>query len=165
MSLLQYHALWIAIALSGIAVASGLITRWRLRRELRRHQAEQALEALADYCEWMASQRRAAAFQGEPPPDRSALARLCALQQAAFPELCGATVALLLVHGRMLDFLWRQQVLRERDPDAWLESDHDARFLALWREHGAVVHELAERLRAQAGVPLADAEPETVFPA
>jgi hypothetical protein len=161
MSLLQYHALWIAIALTGVALASGVITR-RLRR---REQAGQALEALAGYCEWLAAQRRATMFKGEPPPERSGLVRLCALQQAAFPQLCGATVALLLVHARMLDFLWRQQSLRDRDTDAWLESDHDARFLALWREHGAVVHELADRLRAQAGVPLVDAEPEAVFPA
>lgn len=165
MSLPLYHALWIAIALAGIAVASGVITHRLRRRDLRRDQAEQALEALARYCEWLAAQRRATAFQGEPPPDRSPLARLCALQQAAFPELCGATVALLLVHARMLDFLWRQQALRERDPDAWLESDHDAGFLVLWREHGAAVHALADHLRAQAGTPVADAEPEAVFPA
>jgi hypothetical protein len=165
MSLMQYHALWIAIALSGIAVASAVITQ-RLRvRELRRLQAEQALEALARYCEWLAAQRRVAVFQGEPPPERSPLVQLCALQQAAFPDLCGATVALLLVHARMLDFLWRQQSLREADAEAWLESDHDARFLALWREHGGVVHELADRLRQRAGVPLADAQPEAVFPA
>ncbi len=165
MSLLQYHALWIAIALSGIAVASAVITHRLRLRELRRLQAEQALEALARYCEWLAAQRRAAVFQGEPPAEQSALARLCALQQAAFPELCGATVALLLAHGRMLDFLWRQQVLRDGDTDAWLESDHDGRFLALWREHGAAVHQLADRLRERAGVPLDDAEPEAVFPA
>ena len=165
MSLLQYHALWIAIALSGIAVASAVITHRLRLRELRRLQAEQALDALAGYCEWVAAQRRAAVFQGEPPADRSALVRLCAVQQAAFPQLCGATVAVLLVHARMLDFLWRQQALRERDTDAWLESDHDARFLALWREHGAAVHQLADRLRERAGVPLADAQPEAVFPA
>lgn len=165
MSLLQYHALWIAIALSCIAVASGVITRWLGWRELRRSQAEQALQALASYCEWLAAQRRAAAFHGEPPPERSPLARLCELQQAAFPPLCGATIALLRVHARMLDFLWRQQLLREADTDAWLESDHDARFLALWREHGAAVHQLADRLRERAGVPLADAQPEAVFPA
>lgn len=165
MSLLQYHALWIAIALSGIAVASAVIAHRLRLRELRRLQAEQALEALARYCEWLAAQRRAAVFQGEPPAERSPLVQLCALQQAAFPELCGATVALLLVHARMLDFLWRQQSLRDGDTDAWLESDHDARFLALWREHGAAVHQLADRLRARAGVPLADAEPEAVFPA
>ncbi len=165
MSLLQYHALWIAIALSGIAVASAVIAHRLRLRELRRLQAEQALQALARYCEWLAAQRRAAVFQGEPAPGASALVRLCALQQSAFPELCGATVALLLVHARMLDFLWRQQWLRDGDTDAWLESDHDARFLALWREHGAAVHELAERLRERAGVPLADAQPEAVFPA
>jgi len=165
MSLLQYHALWIAIALSGIAVASAVITHRLRLRELRRLQAEQALEALARYCEWLAAQRRAAVFQGEPPPEGSALVRLCALQRSSFPQLCGPTVALLLVHARMLDFLWRQQALRDVDTDAWLESDHDARFLALWREHGAAVHELADRLRERAGVPLTDAQPEAVFPA
>ena len=165
MSLLQYHALWIAIALSGIAMASALITHRLRMRELRRLQAEQALEALARYCEWLAGQRRAPVFQGELPPERSPLVQLCALQQAAFPELGRPTVALLLVHARMLDFLWRQQGLRDGDTEAWLESDHDARFLALWREHGAAVHELAVRLRDRAGVPLADAEPEAVFPA
>lgn len=162
MTLMQYHALWVALALTGIAVASGLLTHHLRRRDLRRQQAEEALEALARYSEWLAAQRRAV-FQGERP--QPPLAQLCRIQQAGFPELAAALVALMQVHVLMLDFLWRQQALRDRDPEAWLESDHDGRFLALWREHCVAVHGLAERLRSAAGGPLVDAEPETVFPA
>lgn len=114
MSPLQYHALWIAIALAATAVASGVIARRLCLREVRRRQTEQALDALARYCEWLAAQRHAAVFQGEPPPERSALVRLCALQQAVFPQLCGAMLALLLAHARMLDFLATAAAARRR---------------------------------------------------
>lgn len=165
MSSLQYHALWLALALAGIAVASAVIS-WRLAwRDLRRRQAEVALDALARYSEWLASQRRTAAFTGDAQPQQSALAELVRLQQAAWPDLAGATVRLLEVHGRMIDFLWRQQQLRDRDPEAWLESDHDSSFLVRWREHRSAVHAMADQLRDKAGELAVDAEPESVFPA
>lgn len=165
MTPLLYHALWIAIALTAMAVAGGFVAR-RLRwRDLRRQKAEQALDALARYSEWLAAQRRVAEFQGDWPPGRSPLVELRMLQQAAFPELAAGMVQLLELHGRVLDFLWQQQLLRQRDPEAWLESDHDNRFMALWREHGLAVHQLAEWLRGLAGELLVDAEPESVYPA
>ncbi|WBY03255.1 hypothetical protein PE066_06900 [Ramlibacter tataouinensis] len=160
MSTLQYHAVWLALALAGSAVASGVIARRVSRDDRRRRQAEQALEALARYCEWLAAQRRTARFAG----DGSALVQLRQVQQAAFPELALAMVELLAVHARMLDFLWAQQQLRAADPEAWLESDHDSGFLALWGEHRLAVHRLAEQLRASAGELAVDAEPESVFP-
>ncbi|TFY97687.1 hypothetical protein [Ramlibacter humi] len=160
MTLPLYHALWIATALAVIAIASGFITRWLKLREFRRAQAEEALDALAGYSEWLAAQRRGTAFGG----DRSPLAQVRRCQQAAFPEFAPAMAALLALHARLLDFLWRQQLLRTRDPEAWLESDHDAQFMLLWSEHREAVHALAERLRQRAGEPLMDAEPESVYP-
>jgi hypothetical protein len=165
MSPLLYHALWMAIALAGIAVASAVIARRLRLREFRRERAEAALDALARYAEWLAAQRRTAGFHGDPPAGRSALVEVRRLQQAAFPELAAEFITVQEVHARMLDFLWRQQLLRTRDPEAWLESDHDQRFLILWDEHRATVHVLAERLRALVGELRVDAEPESVFPA
>jgi hypothetical protein len=97
--------------------------------------------------------------------ERSPLVQLRRAQQACFPELGAALVHLLEVHARALDFLWAQQLLRTRDLEAWLLSDHDARFMALWREHRAAVHGMADRLRALAGAGLLDSAPESVFPA
>jgi len=165
MSGLLYHATWIAVALAVIAGASAWLSRRRLLRDLRRQHGEDALEGLAAYAEWLAAQRRSGAFVGDRTDATAPLQRVRIAQQAAFPELAPALVQLLELHARLLDFLWRQQVLRTRDPEAWLESDHDGRFMALWREHRGVVHGIAERLRAQAGGPLVDAEPESVFPA
>jgi hypothetical protein len=165
MSNLLYHALWMAIALAGIAVASGLIARRLRLRDLRRRKAEETLDALARYSEWLGAQRRTANFQGDRSAETSALVQVRQLQQSAFPELSAATVQLVEMHARMLDFLWRQQLLQVRDPDGWLESDHDNRFMALWREHRVAVHRLADRLRSLAGELLVDAEPESVFPA
>jgi hypothetical protein len=162
---LLYHALWVAAALALIALASALIAR-RLRwSDLRRATAEQALDALARYSEWLALQRRTALFQGDRAAGSSPLAEVRRAQQASFPELAAALVPLLEVHARILDFLWQQQLLRTRDPEAWLESDHDARFMALWADQRLAVHGLAERLRRAAGEGLVDAEPESVFPA
>lgn len=164
MSALQYHALWLALALAIIAVASGVIARRLSWNELHRRQAEEALDALACYSEWLAVQRRAVRFAGDAPVAHSVLVQLRELQQAGFPQLAPATVDLLEVHARMLDFLWRQQHLRATDPEAWLESDHDSRFLALWREHQAAVHRLAAQLRERAGKLAVDAQPESVYP-
>ncbi|HZY19017.1 MAG TPA: hypothetical protein VFE82_11085 [Ramlibacter sp.] len=165
MSSVTYHALWLLGALALIALGSALITRHLRLREWRRQGAEDALEALARYCEWLAEQRRSAGFSLQRPGPADALAQLRSLQQARFPQLAPAMVQLLAVHARTLDFLWRQQLLRLNDPEAWLESDHDGRFMALWREHRAAVHALADLLRERAGGPLHDAEPESVFPA
>jgi hypothetical protein len=162
---LLYHATWIAVALAAIAGASFWLSRWRLLRDLRRQHAEDALEALAGYSEWLAMQRRHAAFQGDRIDPAAPLRRLRQLQQASFPELAPPLIELLELHARLLDFLWSQQVLRSRDPEAWLESDHDGRFMVLWREHQALVHGIAQRLRSRAGELLVDAEPESVFPA
>lgn len=164
MSALQYNVLWVAVVLAGIAAASAWIAWRQSRRELRRRQAEDALDALARYAEWVARQRRVVRFAGEDPSGHAALVQARRLQQSGFPELAPAMVGLLEAHAQMLDFLWRQQQLRAGDPEAWLESDHDGRFLALWREHQLAVHRLATQLRACAGALAVDAEPESVYP-
>ena len=162
---LLYHASWIAVALVLIAGASAWLSILARVRGTRRRHAEEALDALARYSEWLAAQRRHPQFQGDPLTATAPLARVRALQQACFPELAPSMVELLEVHARLVDFLWRQHVLRLRDPEGWLESDHDRRFMALWREHSQVVHGLAECLRSRAGGLLVDAEPESVYPA
>lgn len=160
---LLYHASWIAVALALIAGASAWLSRrWRLR-ETRRQAAEEALDALARYSEWLAAQRHGQ-FSGDRTDAAAPLARVRALQQASFPELAPVLVQLLELHARLLDFLWRQQLLQVRDPEGWLESDHDGRFMVLWREHRTLVHALAETLRRCVGELLVDAEPESVYP-
>jgi len=164
MSGLLYHALWVAIALLAAALASALLTRRAARLALRRDCARQALEALARQCEWLAAQRRNPGFDGEPRGASAPLGVLLRCQAQALPELATGTSALLQVHGRAIDFLWRQQLLRLRDPEAWLDSDHDRRFMDLWQDHQAAVQGLAEQLRAVAGSVEQDPEPEFVFP-
>lgn len=164
MSNFAYHALWLALALVAIGIASALITRHLRRRELRRVAAEEMLDALARYSEWMALQRRAVAFQDEPRGPQAPLEQARALGSRWFPELSAGLVELMAVHASLVEFLWGQQLLRLQDPEAWLESDHDRRFMELWRQHRLAVHRLADRLRLVAR-PLVDAEPESIFPA
>lgn len=122
------------------------------------------LDALASYSEWVAAQRRAVAFKGEPQGPDAPLEQARALGLALFPELAAGMLELLAQHEQLVNFLWRQQLLRLQDPELWLESDHDGRFMALWREHRLAVHRLADRLRLEAR-PVIDAEPESIFPA
>ncbi|HYE71462.1 MAG TPA: hypothetical protein VD932_08080 [Aquabacterium sp.] len=163
MSTLAYHAAWLAAALAGIAVASALIARHLRTRELRRLTAEDMLQALACYSEWVADQRRAPAFQGGAKGEPS-LDQAHALGRTWFPELSAAMAELAALHDELVDFLARQEALRLADPELWLESDHDGRFMALWREHRLRMHRVAERLRLAAR-PAIDAEPESIFPA
>ena len=40
-----------------------------------------------------------------------------------------------------------QQALRLQDPEAWLESDHDVRFLEQWRMLDVAVERMAQELK------------------
>ncbi len=164
MSPLAYHALWLSLVLAAVAVASAALTRHLLGREWRRIKAEELLDALAGYAEWVAVQRRAPVFQVDLPGRESPLKRARALCSASFPELAGEMDELLDLDAQLLRFLQRQDELRLRDPELWLESDHDRRFMALWAAQRAVVHRLADQLR-RAARPAIDPEPESIYPA
>lgn len=62
-------------------------------------------------------------------------------------------VEILIVHHRLVDFLWNQPLLHYKDPERWLESDHDSRFLALWRQHRQATGKVQIPLRSLAHVP------------
>lgn len=153
MSNLVYFSLWVVAALIAVALVSATIARNLRLREVRRLQALQLLDALDRYSEWVAGQRRATFFHGESEDEQTPLDEARQIQQGWFPELSGEMVELLGVHNRLLDFLWNQQLLRFKDPERWLESDHDSRFLALWRHHCHALEAVEARLRVLAHVP------------
>lgn len=163
MSKLVYFSLWLAAALIAIALISATIARKLRLREVRRHKALELLDALDRYSDWVASQRRAGLFQGEGETASSALEEARTIKQGWFPELSGDLVEILIVHNRLVDFLWNQQLLRLRDPEAWLESDHDKRFLELWRQHRYAAEGVQIKLRSLAHVQ--EPEPEEHQPA
>ena len=135
MSNIVYFSLWLVAALIAVALASATIARSLRLREVRRLKALELLDAIARYSEWVAAQRRASFFQGDGEGASLPLEQARQIKQGWFPELVGDMVEILIVHNRLVDFLWNQQLLRLKDPEGWLESDHDTRFLALWRQH------------------------------
>lgn len=135
MSNIVYFSLWLVAALIAVALASATIARSLRLREVRRLKALELLDALARYSEWVAAQRRASFFQGDGEGASLPLEQARQIKQGWFPELVGDMVEILIVHNRLVDFMWNQQLLRLKDPEGWLESDHDTRFLALWRQH------------------------------
>ena len=161
MSNIVYYGSWLLAALVCAAVASALITRGLARRELRRWRAEDMLVAVARYSEWLAAQQRNPCFDGERAAP-AAFRRARGLAAASFPELSPLMADLQAVHDRVIDFLWRQAVLRLRDPEAWLDTDHDGQFMALWRDHARTVQAIAQRLQAAAGGPLVPPHPDTM---
>jgi hypothetical protein len=146
MTHLLYFSLSLLVALIVIAFVSAAIAKHLRLREVRRRKALQLLEALARYSDWVASQRRAVFFCGEAHDD-SPLEEARTIDRGWFPELSGDMVEILIVHNRLVNFLWNQQLLRFKDPEAWLESDHDARFMELWRQHHHAVETVAAQLR------------------
>lgn len=150
-----YLAAWLLAALLAIAVLSWLLARFRRRQDMRRQQAQQFLQALQRYSEWVCSQRLAAVFQGEGAEAAAALDEACTIRVAWFPELAGDMAELLAVHSRILHFLATQQALWLRDPEHWLESDHDTRFLALWRQHRYALQALLAKLEQATSVRIA----------
>ncbi|MDB5882745.1 MAG: hypothetical protein JWP43_2623 [Ramlibacter sp.] len=159
MSNLEYYLLWLAGGLVLVAAVSAIITQ-RLRRSLmRRLKAVELLDALSRYSEWIAAQRRNLLFQGDVQEDASAVAEMRAIVQQWFPDLAAAAAQFFAVHARLVGFLSSQQALRLQDPEAWLESDHDVRFLEQWRELDAALERMAQELRALWDIAPAGPEP------
>jgi hypothetical protein len=154
-----YLALWLVALLAAIGVLSWLLARHKGRHDLRRIQAQRLLDVLQQYSEWVCAQRLAAVFQGEPPEAAEALDEACTIRMAWFPELAGDMAQLVAVHNRIINFLGTQQTLWLRDPEHWLESDHDKRFMALWRQHRFALQALQATLEQAASVRIGSAAP------
>jgi hypothetical protein len=122
-------------------------------------QAEHLLGALQRYSAWVCAQRLAAIFQGEGPEAAAALDEACTIRLAWFPELAGDMAELLAVHNRLISFLGTQQALWLRDPERWVDSDHDKRFMALWRQHRFALEALLAKVEQATSVRLQPAAP------
>lgn len=143
-----YLAACLLLALAGVAVLSWFLARHQRSHDLRRLQAERLLRCLQRYSDWVSAQRLAAVFQGEGKEAAAALDAACTLRLSWFPELAGDMAELLAVHNRLVNFLFNQQTLWLRDPEHWLESEHDKRFMALWRQHRFALEVLQAKLEA-----------------
>jgi len=152
-----YLALWLVALLVAIGILSWVLARAKARHDLRRIQAQRLLAAVQRYSQWVCAQRLAAVFQGEAPEAAEALDEACTIRLAWFPELAGDMAQLLAVHNRIVNFLGTQQALWLRDPEHWLESDHDKRFMALWRQHRIALLGLLARLEQVTSVRIAPA--------
>jgi hypothetical protein len=141
-----YLAACLVAALLAIGGLSWLLARYKRRHDLRRIQAQRLLHALQRYSEWVCAQRLAAVFQGEGAEAAAALDEACTIRVAWFPELAGDMAELLGMHNRLINFLSTQQQLWLRDPEHWLESEHDKRFMALWRQHRFALEALQAKL-------------------
>ncbi|MGV3570695.1 MAG: hypothetical protein ACO1PB_08850 [Ramlibacter sp.] len=153
-----YLAAWLLAALAVVGLISVWLTRYRRQYELRGAQARRLLQALQRYSDWVGAQRLAAVFQGEGPEAEAALDDACTIRMAWFPELAGDMAELMAVHNRLIIFLSTQQALWLRDPENWLESEHDKRFMALWRQHQYALQALHAKLQQVTSVR-ADAAP------
>jgi hypothetical protein len=144
---LEYYLLWLAGGLVIIAIASALIAQRLRRGVMRRLKSAELFDALGRYSEWVAAQRRNLLFQGDVQEDASCLDEVRAIVQQWFPELAPASAQVFAVHARLVQFLSTQQALRLQDPEAWLESDHDVRFLEQWRMLDVAVERMAQELK------------------
>jgi len=160
-----YYLAWLAAGLVATAIASAVIARHLRMRVLRRANGLELAEALVRFSAWVASQRRAVFFQGDVQDGDAALQEVYSIQQQWFPELSGEAAQLAEVHERLIDFLRAQQMLRQKDAEAWLDSDHDERFMELWRLHRHVVQSLREKLTALADIAGDAHEPGSTLPA
>lgn len=164
MSPTAYYLAWLAAALLAAAIASAAITRQLRQRVWRRARAQDLLDALARYCGWIAAQQNVYFFESGAQGEEPTLHEVRAIQREWFPELADDMAQLLDVHARMIHFLWAQQVLRLRDTEAWLESDHDARYARLWQAHRMAADALADKLEL-GGAASSRLETGSIFPA
>lgn len=151
MSNALYYLLWLGAGLVVVAAISAVIARHLRLRLARRIKAQQTLEALTRYTEWVLAQHRTAYFQGAAQ-EEAILVQLQAVVREWFPELAQEAAEVFILHARMVDFLWSQHLLRRRDPEAWLEPDHDTRFTELLRRHLDAVDTVLQKLRPVAEI-------------
>ena len=151
MSNFAYYSVWLIAALVAIAFISAAIARHLHRREVRRERAVALLDALALYSDWVVQQRRATFFHGDSAGTGSPLEQALAIKAGWFPELAGEMIDVFVAHNRLVDFLWTQQLQQLKDPEAWLESDHDTGFMQLWRQHRHAVRALADKVKLASG--------------
>jgi hypothetical protein len=154
-----YLAACLLAALVVIGVLSWLLARYKRRHDARRLQAQRLLQALQRYSEWIGAQRMAAVFQGEGAEAAAALDEACTVRLAWFPELAGDMAELIGVHNRLINFLGTQQALWLRDPEHWLESEHDKRFMALWKQHRNALQALLAKLEQATSVRIQTSAP------
>ncbi|MHB1124000.1 MAG: hypothetical protein ACYC0T_14950 [Ramlibacter sp.] len=145
MSSLAYYLICLGAALLVIAMASALIAR-HLRRGQRRLQALALLDALARSTDWVARQGRAVCFQAATEQSDPSFDEIGRLQRQWFPDLAASVDELFAVHRRRAELLRMHERLRADDPEAWLDGAYDAAFMALWREHCAIVQTMERRL-------------------
>ncbi len=152
MTTTAYYLAWLGVGLTAIALASALIVR-HLRRGLARQvMAARLFDALDRCSAWVAAQRQAMLFQPDAWGGDPALEEVRTIQRKWFAPLEREAQQLYAAHSQLAEFLWTQQALRLTDTEAWLLSDPDMQFMALWRQHRAAAQELAVKLESLAGV-------------
>jgi hypothetical protein len=159
-----FDMIWVIAALVVAAVLSAVFTLSVRSKVRRRWKASQLLDALAHYSGWVEAQRRLAFFASEEEEIEPQLRQLRAYRQLGFDELEAEFGQLLALHQRIVEFLRKQHLQRVDDPEAWLEVDHQAVFMDLWRQQRAAILAAAVKLQRTVGIP--EAELETgIFPA
>lgn len=154
MNQLTYYALCLAAGLLLVALVSAGLT-WLMRR---REQALVLMEALNRHAVWVTAQRGGLVLDLRREEADAALQLASSVQSRWFRRLAPEFGALMAIDQRIEGFLLHQQRLRQSDPEAWLESDHDERFMALWREYLAAMEQLTARLQRMTREPIAFAQ-------
>jgi hypothetical protein len=148
-----YYLLWLAAALLVVAVLSAAIT-WRVRFQVeRRLKAARLLDAMAQYSGWVAAQRRLAFVWGDEQEIEPQLGELRNFAEDGFTALAPEFGEIFTLHTRLMNFLHLQQRQREGNLEAWLEADHEATFVELWRLQRRAVQAGAVELQRIAGIP------------
>jgi len=147
-----YYLAWLGAGLMVIALASALIVRHLRWGWTRKAMAARLFDALDRCSAWVAAQRHAMLFQPDAWGGDAALEEVRTIQRQWFAPLAREAQALQAAHAQLAEFLWTQQALRLTDTEAWLLSEPDTQFMALWRQHRAATQTLAVKLERVAGV-------------
>lgn len=147
MTQFAYYGAWLLVGLLLVAAVSATLT-WLMRR---REQALVLADALARHSVWVAAQRTRTELELRREEADAALQEARTVQARWFPRLAGELSAVLEIDRRLEQFLVSQHQLRMTDPEAWLVSDHDERFMVLWRDYLGAVESMTDKLRRVTG--------------
>ncbi|MFD0666910.1 hypothetical protein ACT80S_04260 [Ramlibacter sp. MAHUQ-53] len=136
---LAYHLAWMGL---GLLLAAGL-SAWlvaRVGQHARREaQARGLLSALRLYALWLAAQRSGLGGAVERASVAAALRRAQACAGPLGPRVARAVADLAQADDAIERLSHRQRSLRRDDPEAWLDSDHEAQLAALRQRQEAAL--------------------------
>jgi len=137
--------LW-SLVIAALALAIIGRARYSARKRKERFQAEgySLISALKAYSAWVDYQRDEPLSETGELASPEPLARARAIKDASFPGLSQHMLRLLQAHGRLVEYLWRHDMLRRAQASAWRPAWQDPQYQQIRGAQDDLIEEMID---------------------